>query len=96
MPTVEKLSIALPPEMANLLRQAVESGEYASASEVVRDALRAWKRWRRLETLEFDELRRRVREGMESGPAIDAEPVLSRLESKYSAMARKRKSNGQP
>jgi antitoxin ParD1/3/4 len=91
MSTVEKLSIALPPEMANLLREAVESGEYASASEVVRDALRAWKRKRKLEMLELDELRRLVREGMESGPAIAAEPVLSRLESKYSAMARKRK-----
>jgi antitoxin ParD1/3/4 len=88
MPTVEKLSIALPPEMANLLREAVESGEYASASEVVRDALRAWKRKRNLETLEISELRRLVREGMESGPAVDAEPVLSRLESKYAAMRR--------
>lgn len=86
MPTVEKLSIALPPEMANLLREAVESGEYASASEVVRDALRAWKRKRRLETLEVEELRRLVQEGMESGPAVDAEPVLSRLESKYTTM----------
>lgn len=86
MPTVEKLSIALPPEMANLLREAVESGEYASASEVVRDALRAWKRKRKLETLEVEELRRLVQEGMESGPAVDAEPVLSRLESKYATM----------
>jgi antitoxin ParD1/3/4 len=96
MPTVEKISIALPTEMANLLREAVESGEYASASEVVRDALRAWKRKRKLETLELDELRRLVLDGMESGPAIDAELVLSGLESKYSAMARKRKNNGQP
>jgi antitoxin ParD1/3/4 len=91
MPTVEKLSIALPPEMANLLREAVESGEYASASEVVRDALRAWKRKRNLETLEISELRRLVREGMESGPAVDAEPVLSRIESKYTAMRRNTK-----
>ena len=44
--------------------------------------------------IELDELRRLLREGMESGPAIDAEPVLSRLESKYSAMARQRKNNG--
>jgi antitoxin ParD1/3/4 len=95
MPTVEKLSIALPPEMANLLREAVESGEYASASEVVRDALRAWKRTRRLETLEVGELRRLVQEGMESGPAVEAEPVLSRLESKYAAMRKKTKNSKQ-
>jgi antitoxin ParD1/3/4 len=86
MPTVEKVSIALPPEMADLLRGAVESGEYASASEVVRDALRAWKRKRELETLELSELRRLIREGAESGPGVDATRVFARLKSKYAAM----------
>ena len=96
MPNVEKLSIALPPEMANLLREAVESGEYASASEVIRDALRTWKRWRNLEALELGELRRLVQQGIRSGPAVEAEPVLSRLESKYAAMAKARKSRRLP
>lgn len=91
MPTVEKLSIALPPEMATLLREAVESGEYASTSEAIRDALRSWNRKRKLEMLEIGELRRLVREGMESGPAIDAEQVFSRLEARYAAIARKTK-----
>lgn len=90
MPTVEKLSIALPPEMASLLRKAVESGEYASASEVVRDALRAWKRKRKLETLDLGELRRLIRQGIDSGPSVDAERAFSRLESKYSAMRKPR------
>jgi antitoxin ParD1/3/4 len=40
---VEKLSIALTPEMAAAVRQAVASGEYASASEVIREALRLWR-----------------------------------------------------
>ena len=86
MPTVEKLSIALPAEMAALLREAVESGEYASASEVVRDALRTWKRKRKLETLELSELRRLIREGSESGPGVDGARVFSRLRSKYAAL----------
>ena len=34
MANVEKLSIALTPEMASLIRNAVESGEYASTSEL--------------------------------------------------------------
>jgi antitoxin ParD1/3/4 len=90
MPTVEKLSIALPSEMANLLREAVESGEYASASEVVRDALRTWTRKRKLETLELVELRRLIGEGSKSGPSIEAERVFSRLRSKYEAMSKPR------
>jgi antitoxin ParD1/3/4 len=42
MSTVEKISIALPPEMVAVVRSAVDTGEYASSSEVVRDALRDW------------------------------------------------------
>jgi len=90
MPTVEKLSIALPPEMVNSLREAVASGEYASASEVVRDALRAWTQKRRLETLELGELRRLIQEGANSGPGIDATRVFSRLESKYTTIRKQR------
>jgi antitoxin ParD1/3/4 len=67
MPNVEKLSIALTPEIAALVREAVETGEYASSSEVVREALRDWKRKRSLERQEMDELRRLWGEGLNSG-----------------------------
>ena len=40
MATVEKLSIALTPEMVKEVRMAVKNGEYASSSEVIREALR--------------------------------------------------------
>ena len=48
MPTVEKLSIALPTEMAAIVRRAVQAGEYSSNSEVIRDALRDWTHKRNL------------------------------------------------
>jgi putative addiction module CopG family antidote len=41
MRTTQQLSITLPHEMAEMVRSRVESGEYASESEVVRDGLRA-------------------------------------------------------
>ena len=68
MATVEKVSIALTRDMAALVRQAVESGEYASSSEVVRDALRDWKTKRDLREKQIEELRWLWREGLESGP----------------------------
>jgi putative addiction module CopG family antidote len=40
MRTTRQLSITLPNEMANTLRERVASGEYASESEVIRDGLR--------------------------------------------------------
>ena len=86
MTTVEKISVALPPDMVALLREAVESGEYASASEVIREALCAWKFRRKVETLETDELRELLREGAESGPGIEADLVFARLREKYEKM----------
>ncbi len=67
MATVEKLSIALTPEIAQEVRMAVKSGDYASSSEVIREALRDWKRKRALQDQEINELRGLWREGVESG-----------------------------
>lgn len=39
----EKLSITLPADMARLIRGQVETGAYASNSEVIRDAMRLWQ-----------------------------------------------------
>ena len=41
MRTTQQLSITLPNEMAIAVKAKVQSGEYASESEVIRDGLRA-------------------------------------------------------
>ena len=41
MRTTQQLSITLPKEMAELVKAKVQSGEYATESEVIRDGLRA-------------------------------------------------------
>jgi antitoxin ParD1/3/4 len=41
MRSTQQFSITLPHEMAERVRAKVESGEYASESEVIRDGLRA-------------------------------------------------------
>ncbi|WP_299440444.1 type II toxin-antitoxin system ParD family antitoxin [uncultured Rhodospira sp.] len=56
----EKISVSVTDEHARLLHEAVNSGDYASSSEVVREALREWKT-RRL-------LGRMWDEGIASGP----------------------------
>ncbi len=85
--TVEKLSIALPPEMAALVREAVEGGEYASSSEVIRDALRAWKRKRLLQRQGLGELRALWQEALnDPRSGVAADEALDRLERKYQSM----------
>lgn len=69
MATVEKITIALTPEMAGFVRNAVAAGEYASTSEAIRDAVREWKERRDLLGYTADELRDLVQEGIDSGPS---------------------------
>ena len=86
--SVEKISIALPPEMVAQVRQAVETGEYASSSEVVRDALRDWTYKRHLQQQGIAELRQLWLEARNNDASgVPADEVLDRLERKYQAIA---------
>ena len=64
MQSAEKISITLPPEMLRLLREAVSDGEYASTSEALRDAIRAWHRQRLEDAERLAALRARARESL--------------------------------
>jgi antitoxin ParD1/3/4 len=66
-----------------LVRGLVESGRYASASEVVRDALRLVEEREDQRKAKLDALREAIREGVESGPAIPADEVFERLRRRY-------------
>ena len=90
MPTIEKLSIALPTEMAALVRRAVDAGEYSSNSEVIRDALRDWTHKRQLREQGVANLRKLWRESVaDESEGLDPDPVFERLERKYVRVARK-------
>lgn len=87
MPTAEKISIALPPEMVNIVRAAVATGEYASSSEVIRDALRDWTYKHSLRQQGVDELRGVWQSALnDKTPGVAADDVLNRLERKYQAI----------
>ena len=88
MSTAEKISIALPPEMVIIVRSAVATGEYASSSEVIRDALRDWTYKRRMRQQGITELRQLWQEAMQDKtPGVPVDEVLNRLERKYQAIA---------
>jgi antitoxin ParD1/3/4 len=84
MANVEKLSVALTPDMAAELRAAVAAGDYGSVSEMVRN----WRLRRKIETLEVEELRKLAQEGIGSGPGVAAGPVLERLRARTAKMVR--------
>ena len=78
----EKLSITLPPEMARMIREKVNSGAYGSNSEVIREALRSWMdRDRRLAALD-SAIARGVADA-EAGRAHGIEEVRGELRARF-------------
>ena len=73
MPNVEKVSISMTPQHAELLRDAVQSGAYASGSEVVREAMRDWSAKWVQKREDIAKLQAMWNEGKASGPAIDVD-----------------------
>jgi antitoxin ParD1/3/4 len=64
MPTIERLTVTMPTELAALIKAAVQEGDYASSSEVIREALRDWQVKRSLKLGEPEALRADIDEGM--------------------------------
>ena len=63
MGIMERVTITLTTEMAETVRGAVSEGEYASTSEIVREALRDWQTKRIIRQGELDALRAGIRRG---------------------------------
>lgn len=79
MSNIERMTVTMPAEMAATLRQTVAGGEYASTSEVVREALREWVRSRDQDQRDLQTLRQAIRDGDESGDGIPAAEVFTEL-----------------
>jgi antitoxin ParD1/3/4 len=69
MADIQKVSVALTGEQVAALKAAVETGEYATTSEIVREALRDWQFKRELRQKDIKRLRQLWDEGKASGPA---------------------------
>jgi antitoxin ParD1/3/4 len=96
MSEIERLTVALPREEVESLRAAVESGEYASTGEIVRDALRLWKNYRAVRAQEVARLRKAYEEGLASGSAgpLDIERIKREARTRFEASKTKKRSRG--
>jgi antitoxin ParD1/3/4 len=64
MAEIERLTVTLPAEMAAVIKGAVAEGDYASTSEVVREAVREWKVKRALQLQELAALQADIDKGL--------------------------------
>jgi len=83
MAGIERLTITLPTDMAVLVKGAVEEGDYASSSEVIREALREWKMKRELQLQKVASLKAEIDRGLADVAAgriaeFDAERIIER------------------
>jgi len=80
MQNAEKISITMTPEMMQVIRASVASGEYASTSEAMRDAVRIWQRDRQEHAARLDTIRQRLKTSLkDTRPSIDGDEVQERL-----------------
>lgn len=87
MPEIQKVSVALTSEQIAALKAAVDTGEYATTSEIVREAIRDWQLKRQFRHEDIERLRRLWDEGKASGPprSIDPEGIKRRGRMKAAA-----------
>lgn len=84
MADAEKLDITLPGELAEMIRERVRAGEYASGSEVVREALLLWREREAENARKVEDLREKVDRSLaDSEPSLKAEEVFAELEARY-------------
>ncbi|TAN46652.1 MAG: type II toxin-antitoxin system ParD family antitoxin [Methylococcaceae bacterium] len=92
MSAVEKISVALTPDLALRVHSAVEDGYYASVGDVIREALRDWQKKQEADEQRARELRALWQEGMASGSA----GMLDMAEIKKEARQRYDMEHGKP
>jgi antitoxin ParD1/3/4 len=83
MSAIERLTITLPADMVAVVKGAIAGGDYASTSEVVREALRDWKMKRALQLQELAALKADIDKGLADlaegrVKVFDAERIIDR------------------
>lgn len=80
------MNISVPDSLREWVQSRIESGEYASVSDYVRDLIRRDQNARPRQ-LRIDDIRRTIEESRAAGGTFPAEEVFARLEDKVRRLA---------
>lgn len=76
------LNITLPPELQEFIDSRLSSGRYQTAGEVIREGLRLLEERERASEAAYDELKAKVRRGIEEsdrGELVDGDSVFEEI-----------------
>ena len=82
------MTLTVPRDIEALILARVEAGDFASAEEVLRDALRPWLEIERARQANLDRIRARIAEG--DADAVDLSPDQVRTETRRTGRDRRR------
>lgn len=89
--SAQKISITMTPDMLRAIRESVELGEYASTSEVLRDAVRVWQRQRLEDAERLAAIRARVRRSLnDPRPDVPLGEAFERIEKLHATTLKSR------
>lgn len=94
MSKLERITVTMPEEMVAKLRAAVDAGEYATTSEIVREALRDWSDYQDRRQAAVERLKAMVAEA-EAGPSYPAEQVFAEIRQYVAEQAAKYRAENQ-
>ena len=89
MGKLENITVTLPEEMAAKMRAAIASGEYATTSEIVRDAMREWSA-AQVRNLRTAQDLRALLERAAEGPDVDGPTFMAELRERVSEKVARR------
>ncbi len=79
------MNVSLPDPMRDWVQRRIDSGQYASVSDYVRDLIRRDQEQAR--QLSVQDIRRSIAESRSSGETSPADAVFDRIEARLKAMA---------
>ena len=79
------MNVSLPDPMRDWVQRRIDSGQYASVSDYVRDLIRRDQEQAR--QLSVEDIRRSIAEARAGGKTSPADAVFDRIEAKLKAMA---------
>jgi len=80
------MNVSVPESMREWVQSRIESGEYASVSDYVRDLIRRDQN-ALARQLKVDDIRRTIEESRATGRTLTADEVFARIEDKLRRMA---------